>query len=259
MLTAGTAHLQVVLGSDLLQLCLVGRQLGQLDVHGRTHSRTQVGGAEGQESEPVVVRERHALLNVVDGSHEPLVDLLQVSTHLHGDQTEVVFLIAPHQEGLVLIVVNATARGPEAASVGSLQETVTLLEQEVIINQLLLGLLGHAGERVEGSLELTLKSGEGGGDLLFHLLVLGLGQAGVEGVSLQGTAAAHTGGDYELASRVQVAEGLHVTPVLCRVLVGFLEAIVVVLDDGVEQVSEHCVRLCVRGVDSDTGVQVLNT
>lgn len=33
VLAAGTAHLQVVLGSDLLQLRLVGSQLGQLDVH----------------------------------------------------------------------------------------------------------------------------------------------------------------------------------------------------------------------------------
>lgn len=259
VLSAGAAHLQVVLGRDLFQLRLVGRQLGQLDVHGRTHGRAQVGGAESQETEPVIVREGNTLFNVVDSGHQPLVNLLQVTAHLHGDETEVVLLIAPHQEGLVLIVVDTTARGPEAASVGCLQETVTLLEQEVVIDELLLGLLGHASQGVEGTLEFTLESREGGGDLLFHLLVLGLSQAGVEGVALHGASAAHTGGDDELASRVQVAEGLDITPVLGGVLVGLLETIMVILDDGVEQVGEHCVRLSVRGVDSDTRVQVLNT
>lgn len=203
--------------------------------------------------------ERNALLNVVDSGHQPLVHLLQVTTHLHGDKTEMVLLIAPYQEGLVLVVVDTTARGPEAASVGSLEETVTLLEQEVVIDELLLGLLGHTSQGVESTLEFSLESRESAGNLLFHLLVLGLGQAGVEGVALHGATTAHTGGDNELAGRVQVAEGLDITPVLGRVLVGFLEAIVVILDDGVEQVGEHCVRLSVGGVDSDTRVQVLNT
>lgn len=259
MLAAGAAHLQVVLGRDLLQLRLVGGQLGQLDVHGRADGRSQVGGAESQETKTVVVRERNPLLDVVDGRHQPLVHLLQVTAHLHGDQTKVVLLIAPDQEGLVLVVVDTTAGGPETAGVGGLEETVTLLEEEVVVDQLLLGLLGHASEGVECALEFAFKAGEGGGNFVFHLFVLGLSQAGVEGVALHGAAATHAGGYDELASGVQVSEGLNITPVLGGVLVGFLEAIVVVLDDGVEQVGEDYVRLSIRGVDSDTRVQVLNT
>lgn len=238
MLPTSPTDLEVVLGGDLLQLGLVGGQLGQFDVHRRTHGGPQVGGAEGQESKAVVVGERQPLLDVVDGVHQPLVHLLQVAAHLHGDQAEVVLLIAPHQEGLVLVVVDAAAGGPEAARVGGLQEAVALLEEEVVIDQLLLGLLGHAREGVEGALELALKARQGGGDFLLHLLVLGLGQAGVEGVALQRAAAAHAGGHDELAGGIEVAQGLHITPVLGRVHVGLLEASVVVLDDGVEQVSE---------------------
>lgn len=259
MLAAGSAHLQVVLGGDLLQLRLVGGQLGQLDVHGRTDCGTQVGGAEGQETKTVVVGEWHPLLDVVDSGHQPLVHLLQVTTHLHGDKAEVVLLIAPDQEGLVLIVEDTTAGGPEAASVSGLEETVTLLEQEVVIDQLLLGFLGHTGEGVECALEFALEAREGGGDFLFHLLVLGLSQAGVEGVALHGAAAAHTGGDDELAGGVQVAQSLDITPVLGGVLVGLLKTIVVVLNDGVEQVGEDYVRLSIGGVDSNTRVQVLHT
>lgn len=90
-------------------------------------------------------------------------------------------------------------------------------------------------------------------------LVLGLGQAGVEGVALHGAAAAHAGGDDELAGGVQVAEDGHVAKVLGRVLVGLLEAAVVVLDDGVEEVGEGGVGLSVRGVDADSRVVVLQS
>ena len=73
-----------------------------------------------------------------------------------------------------------------------LQEAIALLEQEVVINQLLLNFLGHASERVELALQLTLQTRQCARDLLFHLLVLGLSQAGIEGVALQGATTAHS-------------------------------------------------------------------
>ena len=39
--------------------------------------RAKVRGAEGEEPEPVVVRERDPLFNVVDSGHQPLVNLRQ--------------------------------------------------------------------------------------------------------------------------------------------------------------------------------------
>ena len=68
----------------------------------------------------------------------------------------------------------------------------------MIIDELLLDLLGHASQRVESSLELTLESGESGRDFVFHLFVLGLSETGVEGVSLHRASATDTGGDDEL-------------------------------------------------------------
>lgn len=49
------SHLEVELSSDLLQLSLVGGQLGHLDVHGGTDRGSQVGGAEGEESQTLIV------------------------------------------------------------------------------------------------------------------------------------------------------------------------------------------------------------
>lgn len=93
-------------------------------MHGGTDSGAQVGGAEGEEAKTVVVGEGHALLNVVDGRYQTTVDLAKIATGLHGDETHMVLLIAPDQEGLVLIVEDTTANGPVAASVGSLTSKI---------------------------------------------------------------------------------------------------------------------------------------
>jgi hypothetical protein len=41
-------------------------------------------------------------------------------------------------------------------------------------------------------------------------------------------------------------------------MIRLLEALVVVVNYGVEEVSEDGVRFCVRGVDADAGVRVLD-
>ena len=69
-----------------------------------------------------------------------------------------ILLVAPDKEGLVVVVVDTTSGWPETAGVGSLEETIALLEQEVIVDELLLDFLAHAGERVEGALELALEA-----------------------------------------------------------------------------------------------------
>lgn len=93
-------------------------------MHGGTDSGAQVGGAEGEEAKTIVVGEGHALLNVVDGRYQTTVDLAKIATGLHGDETHMVLLIAPDQEGLVLVVEDTTANGPVAASVGSLKSKI---------------------------------------------------------------------------------------------------------------------------------------
>lgn len=140
-----------------------------------------------------------------------------------------------------------------------LQETITLLEQEMVINQLLLHFLGHALQREVGALELTGESIQGGLELVLHLLVLSLSQARVEGVALHGASTTHTGGDDVLASGVKVAKGINITPVLSGVLVCGLEATVVIFNDGVEESSKCGVRLSIRSIDTHTRVGVLNT
>lgn len=69
--------------------------------------------------------EWNTLFNIVDGSGQATENFSKVSSHLHGDETKMIFFIAPDQEGLGIIVVDTTSSWPEAASVGSLQEAIT--------------------------------------------------------------------------------------------------------------------------------------
>jgi len=228
-------------------------------VDGSADGGAQVGRAESEETKAIVVGEWDSLLNVVDSIDETGVDSLQVTTLLHGDDAQVIFLIAPDQEGLVHVVVDTATSWPEAASVGSLEETVTLLEEEVIVDELLLDFLGHASQWVVGTLQLSLQTGKGGRDFVFHLLVLSLSQAGVEGVSLHRATATNASGNDVLTLRVQVAKSLDITEITGRMLISGLEASVVVADDGVEQIGESAVRLGIWCVDTDARVQVLHT
>lgn len=170
-----------------------------------------------------------------------------------------IFLIAPDQEGLGIVVVDTTSTWPEAAGIGGLEEAIALFEQEVIIDELLLNGLFHTSERVELALELTLETRQSGGNLLFHFLVLGLSEAWIEGVAFHGAATAHTSGDHKLASRIEIAEGVYITKVAWWMLVRLLESCMVVLNDGIEEVREYRVRLSIRSIDTNTRIVILES
>lgn len=103
-----------------------------------------------------------------------------------------VLLVAPDQEGLIIVVEDTTSSGPETTGVRCLEETIALLEEEVIVDQLLLHFLAHAGKRVKSALEFAGQARQRAGHFLFHLLVLSLGQARVKRISVEGAAASHT-------------------------------------------------------------------
>ncbi|GMR41529.1 hypothetical protein PMAYCL1PPCAC_11724, partial [Pristionchus mayeri] len=143
VLTVDAADLELQSIAHLQSIGL-GRDLGQFDVHGGTDGRAKVGGAEGEIAEAFVSQEGRLLLDGLDSLDETGQHLSDVSSILHRDDTEMVLLVHPHQEGLRLVVVDTTTIGPEAAGIGLLQESVALLEEEVVLDQLVLDVLGHS-------------------------------------------------------------------------------------------------------------------
>lgn len=129
----------------------------------------------------------------------------------------------------------------------------------MVINELLLNLLGHSLQWVVRAFQFTIKGFESLLNFGFHLLVLGLSETWVERVSLQRTAATDSGRDDEGSLWVNIHEHRPISQVTSRVLVGLFESRMVVFDDGVEEVGEQRVRLCIRSVDTDSRVRVFAT
>jgi len=63
---------------------------------------------------------------MVHGSAESLEDSSNVSSLLHGDNSQLVLLVDPDQESLGVVVENTSSRWPVSVEIASLQESVTL-------------------------------------------------------------------------------------------------------------------------------------
>jgi len=151
--TTGSALTQLEGGQDVVKT-LVLLEVDETQMYGAAHHGTQVGGAGADVAQALVVHEvvalaLHQFLNLIDSTSEATEDGLHVSTLLHRDDTDVVLLVHPHQEVLVVVVPDATTLGPVTGAARGRQEGAGgLLEQEVVINQLLHGLIVHGGQSV---------------------------------------------------------------------------------------------------------------
>lgn len=137
MLSVDTSDLNVIFVSDLVEQFLVLHQFWQLDVHGGSEGGTEVGRARGDESKMVVVRELANLLNLSSSSAKSVEHFLDASSLLHGDDSELIFFVDPDQEGLLGVVENSSARWPVSVEVASLKESISLLEKEMVVDELL--------------------------------------------------------------------------------------------------------------------------
>ena len=126
VLTAGSTDLDVVLSSDCLELLHAGTELGKVDVDGGTEGGTKVGWAGSDVTQVVVVGETGVSLNDAGGSGESLEDGADVSSRLHGDNTELILFVDPDEEGLVVVVEDTSASWPVTVEAASLKETISL-------------------------------------------------------------------------------------------------------------------------------------
>jgi hypothetical protein len=63
-------------------------------------------------------------------------DSSDISTILHGDDSELIFFVNPDKEGLLIVMEDTSAFRPFSVEITSFQESVSLLEEEVIIDEL---------------------------------------------------------------------------------------------------------------------------
>lgn len=259
VLAVSTTDLDVVLVGDLLHDLLVLLELWKLDVNGSTHTGTEVGWAGGDVTQVGVVLELGDLLNLLRGNGESLEDLTDVGALLHGDDSELILLIDPDEEGLGIVVVDTTGLWPLSLKTAGLEVLVSTLEEEVISDELLALSVGHLTEGVVLALKLTVEGGESLGDLGLNLETLVTGDGGTEWEFSQVTGNTDTGGvDHSILIRWEVwaVELLDVHG--GDVLVSWLVT-VVSLNDLVHEWSEVIVRLVGTSVDTNARVGPLGT
>jgi len=259
VLSVDTSDLNVVLSGDFVESLFVGSKLGELDVDGGTHGGTEVGWAGGDVAEMVVVGELEVLLDLGGGSLESGEDGLDVSSWLHGNDSELVLFVDPNEEGLGVVMEDTSSGWPVSVQVGCSKESVSLLEEEVIVNELLLILSSHGLEWVEFTFEITIEVLASLHDLVHDLESLLLGDTWTEwefGEVSSNSDSSRVDHSRLLSSEFVVLQllGIHVGHVLVILLV-----LVIVLNDLVEELLKLGVGLVGTGVNTDARVLVGNS
>ncbi len=87
---------------------------------------SEVGGARCDVAEVTVPEEIKVTLEVKARTGESVEDGVDVTTWLHGDDSQLILLINPDEEGFGIIVEDTSAFGPFTVKTASLQESVSL-------------------------------------------------------------------------------------------------------------------------------------
>ena len=228
-------------------------------MHGGAHTSSEVGWARSDVAEMLVVSKLGLLFDLSSGDGESLEDLADVGSLLHGDDSELVLFVDPHEEGFGIVVEDTTGLRPLTLESAALEVLVTTLEKEVVLDELLLLGVGHGGEGVVLALKFTGEFLKNANDLGLDFTSLLSGDGGSEGVVSKVTSDTDSGGvDHPVLVGGEVGASQLGVVHVGDVLVGGAVT-VVLLDDLVEQRGEGVESLVAAGVDTDTRVNHLAT
>jgi len=260
MLSVDTSDLNLVLISDLVELFLLLHELWQVDVNGSSHSSSKVGWARGDVSKMLIMGKFDVSgLKMSNCSAESVEDFDNAGILLHGDDSELILLVDPDQESLGVVVEDTSARWPVSVEVASLKESVTLLEEEMVLNKLLRIFSTHSFKWVEFALEITLEGVAGSDNLLHDLESLLFGDSWAEWIISQVSSDSDSSGlDHGtiLLGELSVLDAVrsHV-----RGVFGPRFVLVVVGDALVEEFAEGRVSVVGSSIDTNTRVLVLDS
>ena len=90
------------------------------------------------------MRKLSHLFNVSASSAKSIENCLQISSILHGNYSQLVLLVNPNEEGLFFVVEDTSSVGPVSVKANSLQVTISLLKEEMVVDKLFSLRLSHA-------------------------------------------------------------------------------------------------------------------
>merc|ERR1719249_68583 len=262
-LSTGATGLQVKLLATILQL--VNTVLGparQVNVDRGPHASTKVGGAGVNVAEPLIKTEvlsrllLDRVLNGLDTLGKPLKDFLHISSHLHRDDTELIFLVDPDEESLFVIMEDATTLRPVTLHTSNSQIPVSRHKEEVVVDQLLADLLVHASQRVVVSGKVRGEALDGVDHQLFNSDTLVLGDSGRQAEAIDGTANTDSA---RVDRDIGIDIALNLADIHVRCVLGRGADSVVLLDQRVKDGSKVLVRVPVTSVDTTVLVVELDS
>merc|ERR1712156_1047326 len=185
--------------------------------------------------------------NSLDTPGKAFKDTLDITTLLHGNDTELILFIDPDKESFVIVMENTTALWPVTLHTSNLQVRVTRHEEEMVINELLADSFIHTSQGIVVTSQISSQLGES----VFHeglnINTLLLGDAGRKTKSLDGTTDTDSAGvNWDIRFNVSGDfGGIHVRGVL-----EISTKTMVFADEGVENISEVNVRIFVTSIDT---------
>merc|ERR1719495_106093 len=185
-----------------------------------SHTSSQVGWAGvditilGVKHEVLSRLSFNRISNSLDATGKTIKNTSDISSTLHGDDPELIFLIDPGEEGLVLVVEDATALWPVSLHTSNLEVRISRNEKEVIIDQLLANLLGDARGKSK---------------------------------SINGSSNPDTGG-VNWSGRINVSLDLSNIHVTC--VDSISSNAMILLDKGVKHISKHLIGVPIPGINA---------
>jgi len=146
-------------------------------MHRGSQGSSKVGRAGSNITEFLIESKFHNLFDMLASSAKSIEDSLNISTRLHRNDSELIFLVDPDKESLILVVEDASAVGPVSVESNSLKVSVTLLEEEVVLDKLLSLILSQIVQRIVSALKIAFHMSQSFADLLLNFFSLVIGNA----------------------------------------------------------------------------------
>jgi len=251
VLSVDTSDLNIVLSGDSFESSIVSHQFWKFDVYGSSQGSTEVGWAGSDVTKMIIVGEFANSLNMSGTSAESLENGCDVGIILHGDDSQLILLINPDKESLGSIVENTSSIWPVSIEVASGKESISLFEEEMIVDELLLDILLHTGQWIEGSCEVTIEGLASLDDLFHDLISLIVGDTWTKRIASEVSSYSDScgldHGQFLLGEfSVFKSLGRHI-----RLVLGIWSMPVIVLDNFIEKLVELGVSIMRSSVDTD--------
>jgi len=140
VLSVDTSDLDVELVRNLLKFSFVGfrSKVRKFDMHRSSHGSTKVGWTRSNVTKMLVISKFSHLFDLSSTDGKSSEDFSNVGSFFHGNDSKLILLVDPDEECLVFVMVDTSSGWPVSIETTSVKESVSLLEEEVISNQLFL-------------------------------------------------------------------------------------------------------------------------